>query len=46
MRDPDFEKNLFITYLDEVTAYDLGAYSYTAIASISMKKDYYINRLC
>lgn len=45
MRDPDFEKNLFITYLDEVTAYDLGAYSYTAIASISMKKDYYINNI-
>lgn len=43
MSNSDFEKNLFITYLDEVESYNLGDYSFMSIVSISMRKNYYKN---
>lgn len=41
MSNPDFDKNIFITYLDEVESYNLGDYSFMSIVSISMRKSYY-----
>ena len=45
MSNTDFDKNLFITYLDEVKAYTFEKYLSTYIVSISMKKSYYIEHI-
>ena len=45
MSNTDFDKNLFITYLDEVKAYTFEKYLSTYIVSISMKKNYYIEHI-
>lgn len=41
----EFEKNMYITYLDEVVNYTFGDMSYKSIVSISMAKSVYINDL-